>query len=210
MPGPSDAVDATTTRVSSPARRAFNWCQARRSWAPMEPETPTSRWMLARGTPALRSCNSWEAGFMPGTLSWRCRLVRMYPKSEAMPGVYVYGTLPATGKCSSSRGVPYSPFVERGLYHGVTVLCPSSLAFFSGGGQMRLSPHVALRGSTLVSYTQQSTPMAGSRAVRRRPTIVAMQAGKAHGVAGRPGGGQTDIGVGRPAPGSDVRGRAQR
>ena len=34
-------------------------------------------------------------------------------KIEAMPGVCVYGTAPATGKCSANRGVPYSPFVER-------------------------------------------------------------------------------------------------
>ena len=27
--------------------------------------------------------------------------------------VSVYGTAPATGKCSSNRGVPYSPFVEH-------------------------------------------------------------------------------------------------
>ena len=126
-----------------------------------------------------------------------------------MPGVYVYDTSPEMGKWQCFRGVSYSPFAERGFYSGVTVLFPSSVAFFSGSGQMRLSPHVALRGSILVSYTQQSSPMAGFRAVRRRPTIVAIQAGKAHGVAGRPGEGQTDIGVGRPALGSDVKGRAQ-
>ena len=31
----------------------------------------------------------------------------------AVPGVYGYGTAHATGKCSASRGVPYSSFVEQ-------------------------------------------------------------------------------------------------
>ena len=93
--------------------------QARCSWVPMEPDTPTSRWMLARGTPALQSWSSWDAGSIPGTPSLSLRLVRMYPKIEAIPGVYVYGTVPATGKCQVLRSVPYSPFVEHPGWTGL-------------------------------------------------------------------------------------------
>ena len=50
---------ATTTRVSPPARRPSSRRHPSRSWVPMVPETPTSWWMLAKGTPALRSCSSW-------------------------------------------------------------------------------------------------------------------------------------------------------
>ena len=45
--------------------------------------------------------------------------------------------LPKWGNGSVFRGVSYSPFAERGFYSGMTVLFPSSVAFFSGSGQMR-------------------------------------------------------------------------
>ena len=44
---------------------------------PVEPEIPTSRKMLAGGTPARRSGRSWEAGSMPGAPSRSWRLVRL-------------------------------------------------------------------------------------------------------------------------------------
>ena len=77
-PAAADAVDGTTTtRVSPPARRPLSRCQPRHSRVPVEPETPTSRKMFSRGTPARRSCSSGDVGSMPVDPSWSCRLVRM-------------------------------------------------------------------------------------------------------------------------------------
>ena len=49
---------ATTTRVSPPARRASRRCHPRRSWVPVEPETPTSRNRFSQGTAAPEGWSS--------------------------------------------------------------------------------------------------------------------------------------------------------
>ena len=86
--------------------------------------------------------------------SWSCRLVRMQPKIEAMPGVQVHGTVPATGKCSTKRGVPYSSFAEQDTGRWVLVESGTTIA-----GRSRHRP-CCFRRKPADCWQYRQTPMA--------------------------------------------------
>ena len=94
LPGPADAVDGHDSRVSPPAKRSFNWCQPRRSWVPVESETPTSRKRWVKDTPARWSAvpgsRDPSRGRLPGAGGWcgcsrRLMSCREYMFMEQLP-----------------------------------------------------------------------------------------------------------------------------
>ena len=109
---------ATTTRVSPPARRASRRCHPRRSWVPVEPETPTSRNRFSQGTAAPEGWSSLGRWVHPQdpllepaagadiAVDW-CQ-DRSWPLQLAF-----MEQLPQRGSCSANRGVSYSLFAEQ-------------------------------------------------------------------------------------------------
>ena len=57
---------ATTTRVSPPARRLSRRCHPRRSWVPVEPETPMSRKQVLPGDTSPPELKLLGLGVHPG------------------------------------------------------------------------------------------------------------------------------------------------